>query len=232
MIEVVVLAGGAGKRLRGVVSDVPKPMAPVGGKPFLDLVLSSLENKGIREVVLSVGYKAEKIIDYFGSSYRRLQISYAREKEPLGTGGAIKCALNYVKGDTALVINGDTFLDLEIRELLQTKNTTRNSIIVARQTKDAERFGTISFSGAKVTSFSEKLLTGPAVINAGVYLLSRSELDAFDVGQRFSLEEEYLPKACEQGKFNIFISRGDFLDIGTPEDYLRAESHLANYIDV
>lgn len=226
-MEAIVLAGGFGTRLRQVVPDVPKPMAPVTGRPFLEILLSSLAKKGFSRVVLSLGFMAEKISGHFGSRFAGLDISYVVEDTPLGTGGATRLAIEGCKQDHVFVFNGDTFLDLEVDQVEQEWLAYRRPMIVGKYVPDAARYGRLLTVKRFVTGFSEKGVVGPGVINAGCYVLSKTQLDGFGVGQAFSLETEFLIPAVVRGDFDVFETHGFFLDIGVPEDYERAQVEFA-----
>ena len=229
MIEAIVLAGGFGTRLRSVVSDVPKPMAPIGDKPFLAYLMDRLAKNGVNRVILSVGYMSEKIIEYFGYQYAGMEVIYSKEDIPLGTGGAIKLALNLVLGDHVFVFNGDTFLDLEMRNVELLWQDTKKPVIVGVSVHDASRFGAlkISNSGFAVDGFLEKGVQTHGIINAGCYLLPIDLLNEFENGVNFSFEKDYL----ETRKINDFVffkSSGYFIDIGIPADYKKLYMKLTN----
>lgn len=167
MREAVILAGGFGTRLRSAVPDLPKAMAPVAGKPFLEILLAHLEKKGIRHVILSVGYLAEIIESHFGDSFASLHISYAYEDEPLGTGGALRFAMRQCREDVVLALNGDTFLDVDLEQAGQDWRHHRAPILFGVQSDDTARYGSLLTDGRRVTGFLEKGRKGPGIINAG-----------------------------------------------------------------
>lgn len=226
-MQAILLAGGFGTRLRHVVSDVPKPMAPVAGRPFLDILLSSLANKGFDRVILSVGFMAEKISQYFGDQFKGMALDYAVEEQPLGTGGGVRLAMTKVSSDHVFVFNGDTFLDLEVDQLEQEWLLNKRPMIVGRVVPDTARYGRLLAENNLATGFTEKGISGPGIINAGCYVLCKGQLDGFSIGQAFSLEAEFLIPAVAQGEFDVFETHGLFIDIGVPEDYSRAQVELA-----
>jgi D-glycero-alpha-D-manno-heptose 1-phosphate guanylyltransferase len=228
-MEAIVLAGGLGKRLRQVVADVPKPMAPIAGRPFLEILLGFLARKGFRRVILSVGFMAEKIKGHFGLDFAGMELDYVIENQPLGTGGGIRLALERAKTHHTFVFNGDTFLDLEINELEQRWLATHRSLIVGRYVEDTARYGRLLVTDGIASGFTEKGALGPGLINAGCYVLSRDQLSEFPVLQAFSFESDYLAKALKSGKFDVFVTHGKFIDIGVPEDYLIAQTELLSY---
>jgi D-glycero-alpha-D-manno-heptose 1-phosphate guanylyltransferase len=230
MKEAVVLAGGFGTRLRAVVSDVPKPMAPIGGEPFLALLMAHLARNGFERVVLSVGYLADAIVGHFGASWRGMQVDYAREEVPLGTGGAIRAALARCTADHVHVFNGDTYLGLDCAVTEALWQATRTPIIVAREVPDTARYGRLEVDAAgRVTGFLEKAESGgPGWINAGCYVLPRVIAAEFPPDDPFSFETGYLREAVARRPVLACPTDAEFIDIGTPEDYARAQALLAS----
>ncbi len=223
--EAIVLAGGFGTRLRTVVSDVPKPMAPVQGKPFLHWVLLSLMQKGVRRVVLSVGYMHEHISAFFGSRYGSLDIAYAIESSPLGTGGAPAKAFELLHGHQALVLNGDTYLDLDLEEVGRLWQAQHQTIIVGRSVDDAGRYGCMQVSAdGRLLGFAEKGQGGPGLINAGAYVLDKEVVaQFFGLVPPFSLETQVLPSLLTAQVVRVLETSGLFIDIGVPEDFQRVQ---------
>ena len=229
MMEAVVLAGGLGTRLREVVPDLPKPMAPIAGRPFLEILLTSLSRKGIIRVVLSVGFMAEKISGYFGDRFGNLELIYVVEREPLGTGGAVRLGMQVCVTDHVFVFNGDTFLDLEMDQVEHHWQLHRRPIIVGREHSDTARYGRLVTAEGAVIGIAEKGATGPGLINAGCYIFNRGQLDGCPAGTAFSLETNYLPTAITNTRFDLYVTKGKFIDIGIPEDYERAQSEFVSY---
>lgn len=226
-MEAIVLAGGFGTRLRQVVADVPKPMAPVAGRPFLEILLKSLSQKGLSRVVFSLGFMAEKISDHFGSRFSGMDIAYVVEDTPLGTGGATRLAATACTQDHVFVFNGDTFLDLEVDLLERQWQAKRHPIVVGRQVPDTTRYGRLVVDGDRITSFAEKGIAGPGLINAGCYVLATDALAQFPVNQPFSIETEYLIPEVARATVEVFMTESVFIDIGIPEDYALAQTLLA-----
>ena len=227
-MEAIVLAGGFGTRLRQVVADVPKPMAPVAGRPFLEILLGSLAQKGFSRAVLSLGFMAEKMSGHFGSRFDGLDIAYIVEDTPLGTGGATRLAAEACTQDHVYIFNGDTYLDLEVDRLEQQWQAKRHPIVVGRQVPDTTRYGRLVVDGDRITSFAEKGITGPGLINAGCYVLSRDALARFPLNQPFSIETEYLVPEVARVTIDVFVTKGMFIDIGMPEDYALAQTLLVD----
>jgi D-glycero-alpha-D-manno-heptose 1-phosphate guanylyltransferase len=229
-MEAILLAGGFGRRLQAVVPDLPKPMAPVSGRPFLEILLSILADKGVNRVVLSLGYRAEQISSYFGARYAGMELDYVVEEAPLGTGGGIRLALSRCSSNPVFIFNGDTFLDLEMDAVYEKWLACPRPMIVARRVLDTARYGRLRTQGERVVGFSEKGMTGPGLINAGCYIFSLDQLDAYPYHVPFSIETDYLATAVEKQDFNWFETQGLFLDIGVPEDYARAQIILKSYV--
>jgi len=223
------LAGGFGTRLRAVVPDLPKPMAPVAGRPFLEILLGALKTKGVERVVLSVGYRAELIIRHFGEHWRGLEIDYAVENTPLGTGGAVRLALSHCGSDPVLVVNGDTFLNLELSALAARGTAEGAPLLVARAVPDTARFGRLEVDCGRLSGFAEKGVSGPGLINAGCYLVPRDLLAEMPADKPFSLENDFLAPSGVRAGFGVFVSDGLFIDIGVPDDYARAQTELAPF---
>lgn len=228
MREAIILAGGFGTRLRQVVPDLPKPMAPIAGRPFLGILLDSLARKGFGRVVLSLGFMADKIFNHFGDHYAGMELIHVVEDQPLGTGGAVRLAMSQCHENHVFVFNGDTFLDLEVDAVEQHWRRHRHAIIVGREVPDTVRYGRLLTSKGKVIGFTEKNVAGPGLINAGCYVFSRGQLDAFPLHAPFSLEANYLAKVVSETPIDVFVTAGQFIDIGVPEDFLRAQTELAS----
>ncbi len=215
-MQAIVLAGGLGTRLRSVVQDLPKPMAPINGEPFLAFVLEHLKKQGITEVILSVSYKYELIQEYFKDEFHGMRIRYNIEKELLGTGGAIKDALKLIKNEV-YVLNGDTFFDIDLKKLVLSNS---NKICIAlKQIQNFDRYGTVNIDKqGLVTSFEEKVFKKQGLINGGIYLLKKDIFDKFDLEKKFSFEE-FLQENYKSLKIQTQIFDDYFIDIGIPEDY-------------
>jgi D-glycero-alpha-D-manno-heptose 1-phosphate guanylyltransferase len=226
-MEAVVLAGGFGTRLREVVSDLPKPMASVAGRPFLEILLTSLGRKGFRRVVLSLGYMAEKVVAHFGQRFAGVELVYEIETAPLGTGGAMRQSLDRCLGDHVFVFNGDTYLDVEVPELEARWSARGAPLIVARNVPDTSRFGRLDTADGRVLRLAEKGVGGPGLINAGCYVLPKSILAGFPRAEIFSFETDFLAKAVRRRRFDLYVTNGYFIDIGVPEDFKRAQTELA-----
>lgn len=222
--EAIVLVGGLGKRLRGVVTDVPKPLAPVAGRPFLAWVLEALEAGGVRRAVLAAGHMADVVQSTIGTRWGAMEIVTAIEPAPLGTGGAVRFAARSLLGDSAHVVNGDTFLRYDPRALERVTREAGAAIGIAlARVPDVARYGAVEVRDGRVVRFHEKGETGPGRINAGCYFLTAPAFAALPEGPAFSFESEVLPQASMRGEVAAFDATRDFIDIGVPEDYARAQ---------
>lgn len=225
-IPAVLLVGGKGTRLQAVVSSKPKPLALVGNIPFLELLVMQLRSQGVHRMIMSTGHLAEQIEETFGDGGRwNSDIRYSRESQPLGTAGAVKAAEGYLEESADfLVVNGDSFMEIDIQEFLRFHRQHGGAASMAvRKVPDAARYGTVHMDVAKrIIGFSEKTgNTSPGTINAGVYLFQRSVLKLIPEGPS-SLEKDVFPKLLTQGMYAL-EQHGMFIDIGTPEDYARAQ---------
>lgn len=229
MSEAIILAGGFGTRLRSVVSDLPKALAPVAGRPFLAWLLDELAANGYRHVVLATGYLHEKVAAAFGRSYASLDLDYAVETSPLGTGGAIVNALQHCSSSHVTILNGDTLFRIDHDRLRHFAALHAASLaMVLRQVADAGRYGTVlTDPDGRITAFLEKDAAASAgAINGGIYRIERSLLDAYTPGTPFSLEHDFLPRHLAGQRFFAYTDNAYFIDIGIPDDYRRAQSEL------
>lgn len=218
----IILAGGLGTRLRGVVNDLPKAMAPVNGKPFLHYIFQYLIKQNISEVIFSVGYKRESIQEYFGNDYLGVKVRYAIEEEPLGTGGGIKIAFQSVT-DFAFVLNGDTFFDVDLNVLKNFYSETSADIAMAlKNMKSFDRYGTVQMRNDRITHFEEKKFLKEGLINGGVYFFHKQILEVVEADS-FSFEKDVLEKFVNEKKWCGKIYSNYFIDIGIPEDYAKAQ---------
>lgn len=220
-MEAIVLAGGFGTRLRSVVSDVPKPLAPVAGKPFLHWLLSSLESNSFTRVVLSVGYLGSMIEEEFGLQFKKMELAYNYEEEPLGTGGAIVACLPKIKSDQFFVLNGDTFFDADFSLVKATFKG--NPIVVGCKVDNAARYGSMKIENGVVTKFISAGTPAAATINGGIYFFDKKHFLEFEMPKSFSLEKEFLENWVTQRDLDAVELNALFIDIGVPEDYFRAQ---------
>lgn len=228
--EAIVLAGGLGTRLQDVLPDIPKCMAPVKGKPFLCYILDYLDNQQINKVILSVGFRKSQIISYFGNWYNSIFIDYAIEDVPLGTGGAVKLALNHCKQDQIFVVNGDTWFQPDLYEMQKMHLQSKADITVSvKKMPETGRYGRVIVDAqGRITDFREKNSdSGSGLINGGIYLLEKHIFDRIP-GSEFSLEKDVFMTSCSGLKIQAFRTDASFLDIGIPEDFEKAQSLIDN----
>lgn len=226
-LKAIILAGGLGTRLREKVPLLPKPMAPVAGRPFLEYVLDRLIAGGISEITLSVGYRADSIMEHFGSTYNNVVINYAIESEPLGTGGAIVNALGKLDKDPVLILNGDTYLNIDYRDVVEWYRQLKPKVaIVLKEMPDVARYGSVFVSNKLICGFSEKNETGPGLINAGVYIINPAIFTDLGLSGKFSFEVDVLQRYYKELSPIAFCTNEYFIDIGIPDDYIRAQHEL------
>lgn len=218
-MQAIILAGGFGTRLQSVVSDVPKPMAPINGRPFLEYMLNDLNEQGFTKVVLAVGYKKEKIIEFFGNKYKNINLIYSIEKEPLGTGGCVKLAMEYIDDEYAFVLNGDTMF--KINFALMAKNEEMS--IACKKMYNFDRYGEVKICNGIISAFAEKSFVSEGYINGGIYYLPKNVFLKFNLSEKFSLEKDFFEKYICQLQIKAFLSEDYFIDIGIPNDFEKAQ---------
>lgn len=231
-MQAIILAGGFGTRLRQVVKDVPKPMADINGKPFLHYLIQNLKDSGIKKIIISTGYLKEKISEYFSDNYLDLEIAYATEDKPLGTGGAIKNSLRFCdQNSDILVLNGDSFLQFNLEDFIKNHKGQKMSMVL-RKMDDCSRYGRVIFDENNiVTNFEEKSAEKKSgFINGGIYLLKCNLFAEFDLPEVFSFESDFLAKKLDKLKPKALLSDGYFIDIGIPDDYKKAREELVKII--
>ena len=226
-MEAVILAGGLGTRLREAVKDVPKCMAQVNKKPFLWYWLKYLSNYDITKIILSLGYKAQIIIDWIEKVKTEFpfEIIWVKEDEPLGTGGAIRFALEKTTQNDVMIINGDSVFKVPVDDLFkQYKEKNPPLALALKPMQDFERYGNVTIDENNIiTSFEEKKFCKKGLINAGVYILNKQKTDLSSYSEKFSFEKEVLEKRKD---ICGFVYEGYFIDIGIPEDYYKAQTEL------
>jgi D-glycero-alpha-D-manno-heptose 1-phosphate guanylyltransferase len=228
-LAAVVLAGGMGTRLRSVVADLPKVLAPVAGRPFLTYLLDQIAGAGIRRVVLSTGYLAEQFAEVIGDRYRNIKIVYAHEEQPLGTGGAIRFACGFTDADQLLVMNGDSYCDADLSSYIDWHVDGGNDVsLMLAKVNDTSRYGTVEMdAGGRITAFFEKRPeSNSGYINAGVYLFRRAMLEQFPIGPS-SMERDVFPVWLRERSVLGWVTETEFIDIGIPSDYQRSHDFMA-----
>ena len=224
--EAIILAGGFGTRLKEVIGeDIPKPMAPVNGRPFLEYILAYLEKWGVERVIMATGYRHEVIEAHFRDRHNDIEIAYSVEEEPLGTGGAVKKAMELVNDSSPYVINGDTYFDANLWKLGNSFRAKEAEAIMAlRKMGDTSRYGTVKIDpDNRITEFKEKgAHKGMGFINGGTYILSGKAFLDLGLPDKFSLEKDYFEKYYTKQRMFGVRCYSYFLDIGIPEDYEEA----------
>lgn len=228
--ECIVLAGGLGTRLRSVVADKPKCMAPLGDHPFLYYLLQYLHKQGITHAVLSLGYLSEQVISWCNSTPLPLRVSFTVEPEPLGTGGGILHALPALEGKEAFIVNGDTYFDVDLAAFSQFHHDRQSRLSLAlKPMQQFDRYGSIELDATqRISAFHEKQFCTAGLINGGIYLTNTDFLHSLSLPEKFSFEKEVLEPGAAAGHLYGFVSDTYFIDIGIPEDYEAAQKVLVS----
>lgn len=228
IVEAIILAGGLGTRLRSEIGEFPKPLAPTGGVPFLQILLNYLHANGIKRVILAVGYKWELIAAAFGTRYKEMDLIYSIEDKALGTGGALKLALEKTNEEQIYVLNGDTLFTIPLADLSTIHiNKKSDCSIALHYITHNTRYGNVLLdSEQRIRNFSEKGEAAAGYVNGGIYILQKAALDSFKTGDAFSFETDFLTE--KTGELNLYgqAFKGYFKDIGIPEDYHQFEKDL------
>ena len=230
--DAVILCGGAGTRLRSVTGEAPKSLATIGDRPFLDLLLHQLRRHGFEHVILAVGYQRDLIRSHLGDHAHGMSLEYSIESTPLGTGGALRNAVDFIASDSVLIMNGDSYTDADVSALASDFGAAHADMSVVVVPADGRvDCGLVSVdSSGRVLGFKEKqTATGNFYVNAGIYMATKRILSEVAPGARVSLEEELFPLWLSDGKhIRAFLHPGHCVDIGTPERYQSAQEILAN----
>lgn len=224
---VLILAGGQGTRLRSAVSDRQKAVASVGGEPFLCRILRQVADTAVREIILCVGYQSSSVRELLQVACPDLALQYSIENEPLGTGGALRQAMDLTTASTFLVLNGDSFADTPLTEFLHWYEQQQcPAALLLTETSNASRYGRVTLSpDGLVSHFAEKdSCPSPGLINAGIYILPREIIMSLPPRRKCSLEQELFPRLTEQRQLCGRIVCCRFIDIGTPESYREAQT--------
>lgn len=228
-IDVAVLAGGLGTRIRGVLGDTPKVLAPIAGRAFLGHLLDHLAQYGTKRVVLCLGHLADRVTAWLarGDTRHSLDVVCEIEPSPLGTAGAIRFVRDELKTNLVLVMNGDTFLDADLRAFVASHRLSgAEASVLCVEVEDAARYGRVDIAAdGHVVRFAEKA-PGRGTVNAGVYLFSAAFLDRIAASDAVSLERDVL-ETLPSGTLHAVVVQGRFIDIGTPESLARAPAVIA-----
>jgi D-glycero-alpha-D-manno-heptose 1-phosphate guanylyltransferase len=231
--EAIILAGGLGTRLSGTITpELPKCMAPVNGRPFLEYLLQYLDDLGLQRVILSVGHKHQPVTEHFGNKFSELQLEYAIEKEPLGTGGALQLAMQKVYEPLVLVLNGDTFFEVDVPKLVNAHRSRDAVVTLAlHEVDDASRYGSVIIDEERrITAFAEKSRSaGKGLVNGGMYVINKRYFISKGLPEKFSFEHDLLQKYYTTDRFFGLICRQYFIDIGLPADYQKAQDDFKEF---
>ncbi len=222
----IILAGGLGTRLAGALPDLPKALAPVRGRPFISFLLDALAQANFQETVICTGYRAGMMADALGARHGRLHLRYAKEETLHGTGGALRFAVSAVQSAWCLILNGDSFCEVDFAEFLAWHVGRAEPVgLVLTEVGDAGRYGHVAAdAGGHIHGFREKdPVAGGGWINAGIYSVPTRLIETLPAGRVLSLEREAFPRWLTLGMAG-FRSTGEFIDIGTPEGYRAAEA--------
>ncbi|UCD79749.1 MAG: nucleotidyltransferase family protein [Desulfobacterales bacterium] len=225
----VILAGGLGTRLRSVVSDRPKVLARVGNRPFLTFLLDQLIAARAKEVILCTGFMADEVHKDLGHKYKSLNIVYSPEPEPLGTGGALRLALPLINSDPVLIMNGDSFAEVNLTDYIEWFcQRDRQASLLLVKVADTGRYGKVIVDDdGRITAFEEKTPDdGPGWINGGIYIMRKSLVESIPAATPYSLERQLFPALAKKNIYG-FCSNGKFIDIGTPDSYCRVQEFFA-----
>jgi D-glycero-alpha-D-manno-heptose 1-phosphate guanylyltransferase len=229
--EAIILVGGKGTRLKSILTDRPKPMAIVAGKPFVEWIVLLLQRQGIQRIVMCTGHLSEVVEAYFADRHNfGVEITFSKDPFPLGTGGAIRHSLKQTVSEHLLVLNGDSYRYFDCSKLLtlHRKKNARASMCLT-QVEDCSRFGSVRIDeNNMILEFVEKDQTSArGLVNSGIYLFEREIIERFPKDKKFSLEHELFPQLIGKGLYGFLFS-GDFIDIGTPESFVISEDFLKN----
>lgn len=229
--EAIILAGGLGTRLKSAVPDLPKSMAPVDARPFLFYLINYLRGQGIEKFIFSLGFKHELIEAYLNANFSTLDFECVIEKEPLGTGGAILASCYKVSERTVLVTNGDTIFKIDLQKAISAHNKHQSDCtLLLKPMENFDRYGIVELNeDDSIKNFKEKQFYKTGLINGGVYLLNTEQFLAEEMPARFSFEKDYLGKFFDTRRIYGSVQDEYFIDIGIPEDYVRAQHELKQW---
>ena len=227
-MEAIILAGGLGTRLRSVVPDLPKCMAPINGTPFLSYLIDNLTAQGVDQFIFALGYKSDEFIEFLNLKLPLHNYTIVIEAEPLGTGGAIQLAIHKTNAKEVIALNGDSLYKVNLKDLMQFhKEHQAHCTLAIKPMQKFERYGSVEMNDkAHIVSFKEKQFMESGFINGGVYIINVAAFISKNLPAKFSLEKDYLEKYTLEGHFYGQIQEGYFIDIGIPEDFEKAQVEL------
>jgi D-glycero-alpha-D-manno-heptose 1-phosphate guanylyltransferase len=228
-VEAIILAGGLGTRLKSRLNGIPKPMALIAGRPFLEYLMDRLVMAGFQHTIISVGYLGESIASHYGYSYRGMPLTYVEEAAPLGTGGAIRKSLKAAHDSSTVVMNGDTYSETDYHAMFRLHRDSNAILTIAvTSVDDMTRYGGVILKQGKIDGFIEKGRSGHGWINAGTYIISQRFPWPSHLPARFSFETEILMPLMPQLDHTVFMNSGKFIDIGIPEDLDHAQEIIGS----
>lgn len=224
--EVIILAGGFGTRLREIVADLPKCLAPINDKPFLSYLIRYLQGYGVNRFIMSLGYKSDMVISYIQKNHSEINVVFVVEDTPLGTGGAIKAALIEAKLNNVLVVNGDTFFNINLNDFYRIASNHQYSFSIAlKRIEKNFRYGFVELNQkSEIIGFYEKKESNHILINTGFYLIDKTKLNFENNEQKFSLEKDFFESATRRDRIYGIEFDSEFIDIGIPEDFIKAQT--------
>jgi D-glycero-alpha-D-manno-heptose 1-phosphate guanylyltransferase len=230
-MEAIILAGGLGTRLQPVISDKPKSLSPVAGKPFLYYVIEYLTAQSVSRFIFSLGYMADQVTCFLKKEYPDLHYDISLESYPLGTGGAIKKALLHSEEASVLIVNADTFFNVDLSLMFQQHvSSSADCTIALKHLYDFDRYGAVEMNGDnRIISFKEKAFRNEGFINGGYLFLEKSSFENRSFPEVFSFEKHFLEAELNNILIKGFVSEGYFIDIGIPSDYEKAQAEFKNY---
>lgn len=231
--EIIILAGGKGTRLAASEAGVPKCISMIGNTSFLHYVLHYYRQQGLRRFIFSLGFFADPIREYINLHFPDMDRAFVVEKEPLGTGGAVKAALDEVRGNTVCIVNADTYFRVDLSAVAAFHHMSGAMCTLAlKAMEDTCRYGKVKMDNTyRITSFEEKGVSGPGLINGGVYILNKAKFPGNDLGEKFSFEKDYLQRFLDSNKIYGVKQEGYFIDIGIPQDLEKAKQELPAYAE-
>ncbi|MFH1201289.1 MAG: nucleotidyltransferase family protein [Candidatus Omnitrophota bacterium] len=233
-MQAIILAGGKGERLKSITRDIPKPIIPLGGKPFCLYQIELLKKHGVRDIIFSIGYLREKVQRLLGNgSDLGIDIHYAIEDEPLGTAGAIKNSAQYLHSDALfLVLNGDVLTDMDLSKLIEFHRSKKSFVTISLiEAKEKKSYGSVLVNkNGRIKSFAEKVesLQNSQFVNAGIYVFERRALDKIPPALNYSFEKEFIPRLVRKN-LPVFGFKTScyWIDIGEPSRFKQAEKEIS-----
>lgn len=224
-MKIIILAGGAGSRLKELTKKTPKPMLLINKKPFLEILVNQMKKNFLNcEIILSIGYKSKKIKSFF---LNKKNIFFSEEMEPLGTGGAVLKSMKIIKSDFFLVLNGDTFINYDFKKLLLKAKKDKKNVILISKKKNCSRYGNVKIKGKKIL-YLGKGYNGEGYVDAGIYLFKKSIFKRKKI-KKFSLDAFVKSKINNTNDFTFLKTKKQFIDIGIKKDYFKAKTKLKSY---